>query len=72
MESEFEYMLNQENSLERNEYLKSIMNHYHTKYDKNSLTMNELLVDITKIITHLASSSNEDDVKKLTCSFVYW
>jgi len=69
MESEFEYMLSQKNILERYEYLKSIMKHYKVTYDKNSLTMKELLVDITKIIKPLAGNSNEKDVKEVDLFF---
>jgi len=69
MESEFEYMLKQENILERYEYLESIMKHYKGTYDKNSLIMNELLVDITKIITPLSANSNKDEVKKVDMFF---
>ena len=69
MESEFEFMLKQENILERYEYLESIMKHYKGTYDKNSLIMNELLVDITKIITPLSANSNKDEVKKVDMFF---
>ena len=69
MESEFEYMLSQKNILERYEYLKSIMKHYKVTYDKNSLTMKELLVDISKIIKPLAGNSNEKVVKEVDLIF---
>ena len=70
MESEFEYMLKQENILKRYKYLESIMKHYSRPYDKNSLSMNDCLIDITKIIHSLEKNSNENDVKKVEMFFL--
>ena len=70
MESEFEYILRQENILDRYEYLESIMKHYHSPYKKESLTMNDCLISISRIITGLIGDSNPDDVKKVEKFFL--
>ena len=46
------------------------MKHYSRPYDKNSLSMNDCLVDITKIIHSLDKNSNENDVKKVEMFFL--
>mgnify|MGYP006873054096 CR=1 FL=1 len=69
MKSEFEYMLKQENLLDRYEYLESIMKYYKGTYKRELLSMNDCLVDISKIIHSLKATSNENDVKKVEMFF---
>ena len=70
MESEFDYVLRQENILDRYEYLESIMKHYYLPYKKESLTMNDCLIDISRIITSLIGDSNSNDVIKVKKIFL--
>jgi len=70
MESDFEFELKQKNILARYEYLEFINKYYQSADEKESLSLENCLVNISRTITELKKDSNTTDVEKVKKFFL--